>query len=70
MYAVTRFTKKTLMKINLFWSCENPFEYINDCEKFNETTLPEREDFYSHLNMQDTTMQIKRTQKEFVKMLQ
>ena len=43
MYAVTRFTKKTLMKINLFWSCENPFEYINDWEKFNETTLPERE---------------------------
>ena len=22
-------------------------------EKFNETTLPEKEDFYSHLNMED-----------------
>ena len=24
-------------------------------EKFNETLLPEKEDFYSHLNMQDIT---------------
>ena len=27
-----------------------------DCwEKFNETSLPEKEDFYSHLNMKDIT---------------
>ena len=25
------------------------------CEKFNETLLPEKEDFYSHLNMEDIT---------------
>ena len=30
-------------------------EYMNDWEKFNETSLPEREDFYSHLNMEDIT---------------
>ena len=24
-------------------------------EKFNETSLPENEDFYSHLNMEDIT---------------
>ena len=29
-----------------------PYEYINDWEKFNEA-LPEKEDLYSHLNMED-----------------
>ena len=24
-------------------------------EKFNETSLPQKEDFYSHLNMEDIT---------------
>ena len=28
---------------------------MNDWEKFNETSLPEKEDFYSHLNMEDVT---------------
>ena len=28
---------------------------MDDWEKFNETTLPEKEDFYSHLNMEDIT---------------
>ena len=31
------------------------YEYMNDCEKFNETSLPEKEDIYSHLNMKDIT---------------
>ena len=31
-----------------------PYEYIDDLEKFNKT-LPEKEDFYSHLNMEDIT---------------
>ena len=26
---------------------------MDDSEKFNETFLPEKEDFYSHLNMED-----------------
>ena len=30
-----------------------PYEYMDDWEKFNETSLPEKEDFYSHLNMED-----------------
>ena len=30
-----------------------PYEYMDDWEKFNGTSLPEKEDFYRHLNMQD-----------------
>ena len=26
---------------------------MGDWEKFNETSFPEKEDFYSHLNMDD-----------------
>ena len=33
----------------------DPYEYINDWEKFNETSLPEKEDFYSNLDMEDVT---------------
>ena len=32
-----------------------PYKYMDDWEKFNETSLPEKEDFYSHLNMKDIT---------------
>ena len=32
-----------------------PYKYIDDWEKFNETSLPEKEDFYSHLSMEDIT---------------
>ena len=32
-----------------------PYECMDDWEKYNETSLPEKEDFYSHLNMEDTT---------------
>ena len=31
-----------------------PYEYTDDWKKINET-LPEKEDFYSHLNMEDIT---------------
>ena len=30
-----------------------PCEYMDDCEKYNETLLPEKEDFHSHLRMED-----------------
>ena len=30
-----------------------PYEYMEDWEKFNEALLTEKEDFYSHLNMED-----------------
>ena len=31
------------------------YEYIDDWENFNETSLPEKQDFYSHLNNEDNT---------------
>ena len=33
----------------------SPYEYMNDWKKFNETWLPEKEDFFSHLNMENIT---------------
>ena len=39
--------------ILLLWKCIYPYEYMNDCEKFSETSIPEKEGFYSHLNMED-----------------
>ena len=47
-----------------------PYEYMDDWEKFNETLLPKKEDFYSHLNMEDITDADYAQQKEFVKILQ
>ena len=32
-----------------------PYEYMDDWEKFNETTLPKKGEFYSSLNMEDIT---------------
>ena len=32
-----------------------PYEYMVDWEKFDETTLPEKEEFYSNLNMEEIT---------------
>ena len=32
-----------------------PYEHIDDWGKFNETSLPEKDDFYSRLNMEDIT---------------
>ena len=34
--------------------CFYTFEYLDDWEKFNET-LPEKEEFYRHLNIKDIT---------------
>ena len=54
-----RFAKKTLSirDINKFILLLRkgvyPYEYIDDWEKFHETSLPEKEDFYGHLNMED-----------------
>ena len=30
-----------------------PYEYMDSCEKFNETSLPSKKDFYSNLNMEN-----------------
>ena len=35
--------------------CGYPYKYLDDWEKLNETSLPEKEDFYCHLNMEDIT---------------
>ena len=35
--------------------CVYPYEYLDYWEKFNETSLPGKGDFYSHLNMEDIT---------------
>ena len=39
--------------ILFLWKDVYPYEFLDDWEKFNETPLPEKEDFYSHLNMED-----------------
>ena len=30
-----------------------PYEYMDSWERFNETSLPSKDDFYSNLNMED-----------------
>ena len=48
----------TSIIISLFYSFPKGVdlnEHMDDCEKFNETSLSEKEDFYSHLNMEDIT---------------
>ena len=48
----------TMITISLFYCCKKEFILINIWmiwKKFNETLLPEKEDFYSHLNMDDIT---------------
>ena len=43
---------------------------MDDREKSNEKSLHEKEDFYSHINMEDITdADYAHTQKEFVKIL-
>ena len=47
-----------------------PNEYMNDCGKFNETSIPEKKkDVYSHLNVEDITAKdyahVKRICKDF-----
>ena len=31
------------------------YEYMDSWDRFNETSLPDKESFYSNLNMEDTT---------------
>ena len=46
-----------------------PYGYMDDWEKFNETTLPEKEQFHSNLNMEEIIdadfMHGKRVRKDF-----
>ena len=45
--------------------CVYTCEYIDDWEKFNEKPLPEKENFYSHLNRKMLLMQITGMEKDF-----
>ena len=35
------------------WKGVYSYEHMNDWEKLNEKWLPEKKDFYSHVNMED-----------------
>ena len=67
-YYEKKFNKKLIKKYKNTYSFRNndlnkfisllrkgvyPDEYMDSGEKFNETSLPIKEDFYSHLNMED-----------------
>ena len=61
-----------MISINLFCLLRKgvyPYEYMDNWERFNKTTLPEKEEFYSNLNMEDITdadyMHAKRVCKDF-----
>ena len=47
-----------------------PYEYVADWKDLNETSLPEKEDFYIHLNVEDITdadyVHAKRVSKKFM----
>ena len=46
-----------------------PYKYMDDWKKLTETSLPEKKDFYSHLDMEDITdtdyMHAKSVRKDF-----
>ena len=49
-----KFSKNDINKfILLSRKCAYPYEYMVDWEKFNETTLPEKEKCYSNLTLED-----------------
>ena len=67
-YYKKKFNKDLIKKLkNTYSFCNNdlnkfvlllrkgvyPYEYMDSWEKFNETLLPSKEDFYSNLNMED-----------------
>ena len=39
----------------LLWKGAYTYDYMDEWEKFNETSLSEKEEFYSNLNMEDIT---------------
>ena len=41
--------------ILLLWKGVYPYKHMGDLENYNETSLPEKEVFYSHVNMEDIT---------------
>ena len=59
----------TMISISSVYSSKKVFSLMNIWEKFNQTALPRKEDFYSYLNMEDITdaeyMHTKRVCKDF-----
>ena len=48
------FCSKDLNKfILLLRKCVYPYEYMDNWERFDETSLPDKESFYSSLNMEN-----------------
>ena len=39
----------------MLWKLVYPYEYMDDCKKFDEILLPGKEDLYCHLNVEDVT---------------
>ena len=51
-----KFSNNDINKIILLlWKGVYPYDYMDDWEKFIETTLPEKEEFYNNLNMEEIT---------------
>ena len=51
LFHIYKFSKNDINKfILLLQKGVYPYECIDDWEKFSETSFPEKEDFYSHLN--------------------
>ena len=44
-----------MISISLFYYCKNVFIHLDDWEKINEVSLPEKENFCSHLNLENIT---------------
>ena len=45
-----------MMPASLFYCCKkviHGYEYMNDWKNYSNTPLPEKEDFYSDLNVED-----------------
>ena len=53
----------------LLWKGIYRYEYMDDWEKYNETSLPEKDDIYSDVNVKDILMPITFKQEEFVNTL-
>ena len=49
------FALEILINIFLLRKGVYPYEYMDSWERFNETSLPDKEAFYSNLNMEDIT---------------
>ena len=52
IFSTYKFSNHNINKFTLLLRVY-PYEYMDDYEKFSETSLPVKEDFYNHLNIED-----------------